>query len=83
MQKQTEVDVNIFQHLRNYWVIYLFIVNMIITFTTTSTRLNALEAQAAKNEITQDQQNQVELDIRTQLASINTNIEYLKRNNNK
>ncbi len=76
-------DVSLLNHVKTYWVIYIFIANIIMTYTLYGSRLTALEVRADKNDAVQTEQNNVELDIRTRLASIDTTLQFLKANQQK
>lgn len=77
------MDKNALKHLKDYWILYLFIANLIITFTTTSSRLVALEARASKNEQLHDNLDINILQIKTDIASINSSLKFLVPPNQK
>jgi len=81
MNKESpENDIMIFKHIKNYWVLYLFVANIIVTFTTTSSRLSALEARASKIEEYRDEEQIVLVQMQKDIASINTSILFIKEN---
>ena len=77
------MDKNALKHLKDYWIFYLFIANLIITFTTTSTRLAALEVRAQKNDQLHDSLDLNILQIKTDISSINTSLKFLTKDNQK
>lgn len=69
----------ILNHLIKFGAIYLFIGQMIITFTTQSNKLQVIDTRLAKVEERQNQTDSVLIDVRTKLASIETSLEFIKR----
>lgn len=68
---------DIFKHLKEYWVIYVFIAQLIIMGAWNSFQHTDYEKRITALEIYQ-QDNQIILtDIQTRLASIETNIVWL------
>ena len=76
---QTEKDIRILRILKDYWFIVLFVIQFIYM-----TAYNTADHTLFAREIT-ELQSQVKVtettlaDIRSRLASIDTNLEYLKR----
>jgi hypothetical protein len=66
-------------HLSKYWVMYLFIGQMIITFTTNFNQLQVLDNRVDALEKKQDSNDLVSIEVRTKLASIETSLEFIKK----
>ena len=72
-------DKTILQHLKDNWIIYLFVGNIIYSTAITGSRLNAVETRTDMLEAYQRQEQVTLTEIKTRLASIDTNIEYLRK----
>jgi len=73
------LDSNILQHLKDNWIFYLFVGQMIFSVAITGTRLSQAETRLGNLEIYQEKNQTTLTDIKARLASIDTNLEYLKR----
>ncbi len=72
-------DKTILQHLKDNWIIYLFVGNIIYSTAITGSRLSAAENRIDTLEAYQRQEQVTLTEIKTRLASIDTNLEYLKK----
>ena len=72
-------DKNFIQHLKDYWILYLFVGQMVFSVAVTGSRLNAAENRLDTLESYQRSEQVTLTEIKTRLASIDTNLEYLKR----
>ena len=76
---------NLIPHLSKYWAIYLFLIQLIVTFTFGYARIGVAESKIAELESSQtaqdkiiDQQRVTESDIQAKLASIDTSLLYIR-----
>lgn len=69
----------ILNHLVKFGAIYLFIGQMIITFTTNANKIQVLDSRLTKVEERQNQTEAILVEVRTKLASIETSLEFIKR----
>lgn len=70
-------------HIKDYWLIYLFVGNIVFNVSSTASRLGMLEVKASKNDDMHETL-QIDLtDIKSRLASIDTSLQYLRQPNGK
>jgi chaperonin cofactor prefoldin len=67
-----------FRHIKEYWVMYLFVGSLIVNYSTTQTAIASLNQRTDKLEVSQERSDLNYSEIRSRLASIDTNIQYLK-----
>lgn len=72
-------DKNFLQHLKDYWILYLFVGQMIFSVAITGSRLKAVEGRTDMLEAYQRQEQVTLTEIKMRLASIDTNLEFLKQ----
>ena len=72
-------DKSIIQHLKDNWILYLFVGNMIYSTAITGSRLATAENRIDTLEAYQRQEQVTLTEIKTRLASIDTNLEFLKK----
>jgi septation ring formation regulator EzrA len=71
---------NLISHIKDNWFMYLFIGQLIFSYAVFSSRIEENDKRIVQLEEEQHA-NQVTLsEIKSRLASIDTNLEYLKRN---
>ena len=69
---------NIFNHIKDYWILYAFIVQLVVNFTITG---QTLEDHAERIQTLEKKQESEEIllsEIRTKLSSIETSILFIK-----
>lgn len=83
MTKEENKSSSFFNHIKTYWVMYLFVLQMIITLTTNVNHIQNLETRVAALEKKQDATDAVLVEVRTRLASIETSLEFIKHSVSK
>ena len=71
-------DKGIIQHLKEYWLIYGFVAQLIINYTATSQTLADHNRRLIELEKKQESEELIITEIRTKLASIETSLIYIK-----
>ena len=72
-------DKNFITHLKENWFIYLFVGQLVFNFAITGTRITNAEERISTLEGYQRTEQVTLSEIKSRLASIDTNLEYLKR----
>lgn len=72
------MDTGLTKHLKNYWIIYAFIVQIIVGWTLVGARLESLEIITARHEIKIEANALNGAEINSRLASIETSLEFIK-----
>lgn len=66
-------------HLKKYWQLYAFVAYVIVQWTVFGGNIEANTQRIDGLEERQQEEEIILLDIRTQLASINTSLEFIKQ----
>ncbi len=74
---------NVLKIIRENWVLIIFIVSIIVGYTTQNARLTALESNDAKQDIRISVQETSLNSINTTLAEIQTTLNFIKDKINK
>ena len=68
------------KHIKEYWLLYAFIAQLVITVALNGADHENFEKRITKLEKSQNEEQIILTDIQTRLSSIETNLEWIKRN---
>lgn len=66
-------------HLKSNWIIYAFLVQLIINWTITGTRLDSLEIRVGKIESELTSNELLLIEIQKDIVEVKTSLEFIKQ----
>lgn len=66
-------------HLKSNWIIYAFLVQLIINWTITGTRLDSLEIRVSKIESELTSNELLLIEIQKDIVEVKTSLEFIKQ----
>lgn len=70
---------NFTTHLKSNWIIYAFLVQLIINWTITGTRLDLLETRVSKIESELTSNELLLIEIQKDIVEVKTSLEFIKQ----